>query len=360
MPRTTASKKTKPSTVKTTVKKKQSQKKSTPRPSAPASTVAGNHEETVSVKKRRLPAAQRHWYNPRSWRTARPKPNYRPLPKARQLLASASALVRQYPRPFLAIAGVYAAAILILVGGVVASKELSAIKEVITTNTPGFGGKIQSSVVQYLYLLGGSDTATTSSGGLYQLIILTICSLAVIWLLRELTAGRLATAKDAFYNGMRPLVPLLAVLAVIFVQLLPLSLGGFIYNTAVSGSLLNQPIAVGGTEKFIAVLAAVGLGIWSVRMVVASSVALYIVTLPDMTPLRALRHARELVYKRRLLILRKVAYVLVIAVLIVTAIELPLVFFLTPLAPWVFFLLGAGLFVAAHVYFYTLYRELLK
>lgn len=348
--------------------KSAAKKKTPPKKTAAASVVerpAGNTAPLPSAhngtpKKRRLAAPRKRWYRPRTWRNSRPKPDYTPLPKARRILASAVTLMRKYPRPFLMCAGVYAAAIFILVGGVVASKELSAIKQVIMTATPGLSGKIQSSIVQYLYLIGDGSATASATGSLYQLIVLILCSLAVIWLLRELTADRMATAKDAFYKGMRPLVPFMIILGVIFVQLLPLSFGGFIYNSAVSGSLFSQPVATGGGEKFVAVLLALGLAVWSVRMLTASLVALYIVTLPDMTPLRALRHARDLVYKRRLLILRKVAYMVVLAMLAITLIELPVIFFATAAAPWVFFAIISGLFIATHVYLYMLYRELLK
>jgi hypothetical protein len=95
-------------------------------------------------------------------------------------------------------------------------------------------------------------------------------------------------------------------------------------------------------------------------MISSSLFALYIVTLPDMTPMKALRSARELVRHRRWTVLRKILCLPLILLVAGAVIMLPIIIVLTPLAQWVFFLLTMLALVAAHAYMYTLYRELLN
>jgi uncharacterized membrane protein YoaK (UPF0700 family) len=95
-------------------------------------------------------------------------------------------------------------------------------------------------------------------------------------------------------------------------------------------------------------------------MISSSLFALYIVTLPDMTPFKALRSARELVRHRRWTVLRKILFLPIILLVVAAIIMLPIIIWLTSLAQWVFFLLTMFALVAANAYMYTLYRELLN
>ena len=95
-------------------------------------------------------------------------------------------------------------------------------------------------------------------------------------------------------------------------------------------------------------------------MITASVFALYIVTLPDMSPFRALRSAKELVRGRRLMIWRKLILLPFVLFLGTTVVVLPFLLFLTPLTVWIFFILSTAWFAVIHSYLYTLYRELLN
>src|SRR5205823_2479549 len=98
----------------------------------------------------------------------------------------------------------------------------------------------------------------------------------------------------------------------------------------------------------------------SLYMLSASVFALYIVTLPDMTPLKALRSARELVHHRRWTVLRKILWLPLLLLIIAAVVMVPIIIVLTPLAQWIFFLLTMLALLAVHGYMYTLYRELLN
>ena len=88
-------------------------------------------------------------------------------------------------------------------------------------------------------------------------------------------------------------------------------------------------------------------------MLCSSLFALYIVTLPDMTPLKALRSARQLVRYRRPLVFRKLLYLPVALLVIASVIMIPVIALIAPAAPWVLFVLAIGALITAHTYMYT-------
>jgi hypothetical protein len=101
------------------------------------------------------------------------------------------------------------------------------------------------------------------------------------------------------------------------------------------------------------------LALLSLYMVTSSVFALYIVTLPNMTPMRALRSARGLVLGRRWTVLRKLLFLPIALFLLGALIMLPLIWFWAPAATWVFFALSMACLAALHSYMYALYRSLL-
>jgi hypothetical protein len=150
-------------------------------------------------------------------------------------------------------------------------------------------------------------------------------------------------------------VPFVLVLLVIGLQLLPLVIGSAVYATVISNG-----IAVHAVERLFWLVIFLLLAAASLYLICSSLFALYIVTLPDMTPMKALRSARQLVRHRRLSILRKVLWLLLLLLIASAIIMLPIIVWLTPLAQWIFFLLTVFGLAAAHAYLYTLYRELLN
>ena len=79
-----------------------------------------------------------------------------------------------------------------------------------------------------------------------------------------------------------------------------------------------------------------------------------------MTPIKALRSAKELVKGRRWLVLRKVLCLPIILITVAGIIMLPIIIIITPLAQYIFFILTMISLTAIHAYLYTLYRELIN
>lgn len=257
-------------------------------------------------------------------------------------------------RLFGGIVLIYAILNLVLVRGFSGTGDFTALKDVLDSAFQGFGGKLVGSLITFSTLLTNSSTLGTAATGLYQTTLLIIFSLAFIWALRQANAGHTVRIRDSFYQGMYPLIPFILVFLLLGLQLLPLILGSSLYSVAVSNGIATDP-----WQRILFAAILVALCFWSLRMITATFFALYIVTLPDMTPLRAYRNARQMVYGRRLLIWRKLIFLPILLLLLAALLVMPLILFLTPVAVWVFFVLSMLAMPVVHSYMYSLYREML-
>lgn len=276
------------------------------------------------------------------------------LPNVWQLTRTASLTLWEHRNLFAGIVAVYGLLNVILAQGLSGSSDVSSLRSTLDKASKGHFGHLGSGLSVFGTLLGSSANNSDTSAGAYQLFLVLIASLAVIWGLRQVLAGKPVRVRDTYYRGMYPLIPFVLVLLVITMQLIPLLVGSTIYAL-----VINNSIAVLFIEKLAWGLLYALLAFWSFYMVSSSIFALYIVTLPDMTPLKALRSAKELVHHRRWIVLRKALYLPFILLLTGAVIMLPIIIWLTPVSKWVFFLLTMLSLAAAHAYMYTLYRELL-
>jgi sterol desaturase/sphingolipid hydroxylase (fatty acid hydroxylase superfamily) len=144
------------------------------------------------------------------------------------------------------------------------------------------------------------------------------------------------------------------VLLVIGLQLIPLIIGSTLYSL-----VIGNAIAVTLVEKLFWLVIFIALACLSLYFLSSSILAVYIVTLPEMPPLKALRSARELVKGRRLQVIRKVLWLPILLLLASSLIMLPIILWLTALAQVVFFILSMLVLIVVHTYMYSLYRELL-
>jgi hypothetical protein len=275
------------------------------------------------------------------------------LPSAWRLTKMTTRLLWGHKRLFIGITLIYAILNLVLVQGLSNTTDITSLKATLQ-DAFGTGSAFTASLTVFAVLISSSGSSASGTGGAYQLFLIILVSLAVIWALRELLAGVRIRVRDAYYRGMYPLVPFILVLVVIGIQLIPLVLGATIYNIVISNG-----IAVIAAEKVLWAILFGLLSLLSIYMISSSVFALYIVTLPDMTPLKALRSARALVRFRRWTVLRKILLLPLILLIITTVIMLPIILVATPVAQWTFYLLTMFAVVVTHTYLYSLYRELL-
>lgn len=270
------------------------------------------------------------------------------------LTKKASLLIWQYRKLFIGLTLVYGLLNLVLVQGLASSNDVTSLKSEMNSVFTGHLGSIVSGLGVFAVLVSTAGNGSSQTAGAYQVFLTIIASLAIIWSLRQVMLGHKVRIRDAYYKGMYPLIPFVLVLLVIIVQLLPLIVGATLYSTVVTGG-----IVVALWEKVIFLIIGIALAYWSFYMLTSSIFAMYIVTLQDMTPMLALKSAKELAKGRKWQIFRKVLALPVILIVIAAIIMLPIILILTFLAQWVFFLLTMFGLVALHSYGYTLYRELI-
>jgi len=216
-------------------------------------------------------------------------------------------------------------------------------------------GRFGAAVALFETLLVSGVGTATGTAGVYQMVLMVLMSLAIVWSLRQLAAGSRIRVRDALYNSSYPLVQVLLVLLIIAFQLLPATAGAFLINTLIVSTILTA-----GWQQFLAWTAVIVLIVWSLYMLAASIIALYIVTLPDMTPLKALRSAKDIVRYRRGLVLRKLLFLPLALMLFLAVVLIPVGLLLPAVAMLLFFVLSMALLSVTHGYIYVLYRELIK
>jgi hypothetical protein len=252
---------------------------------------------------------------------------------------------------------VYMILSIVLVKGLNVTVGVSQLQEVLAQVFEGSGAQLATSLTIFGILLGNTNAAVNDAASVYQGILLVVVSLASIWALRNWPApkGKTApSAKDAFYKGMYPLIPFLLVLLVIGIQLLPVSLANFIFGLVFGAGLVAGPL-----EQFLWLGLIMLLALSSLYLVSSSVFALYIVTLPDVRPIQALKSATQLVKHRRLSVILRLMFLPVIMLIIAAVIILPMIVVYAPAAELIFIVLAALALPVAHAYIYNLYRELL-
>jgi hypothetical protein len=277
------------------------------------------------------------------------------LPNVWKISRKAALTLWAHKKLFIGITVIYGLINLCFAQGLASGTDVASIKDSLDQVFTGHFGFILSGLSIFVAMVGSAGNTTSQTAGAYQIMLALTSSLAMIWALRQSLAGKRVRVRDAFYRGMYPLVPFLLVLVVVGAQLIPLILGSTLYSI-----VINNGIAIYLVEKVLWGLLFAMLALLTVYMLTSSLFALYIVTLPDMTPVKALRSARELVRYRRWTVLRKLLCLPIILLLVALVIMLPVILVVPPLARWVFFVLTMFGLLAIHAYMYTLYRELLN
>ena len=307
-----------------------------------ATTKTKKAVKKTSTKKRTLQPAKPKLFGLIS------KAEYRlALPSAWKIFKQSLRHLWAHKKLFAGISVIYLLLILLLAKGFGLTTDFSNVTADGKTNT-------FSSAFTALGFIVGNNGTTDAGAAVYQLNILVLTSLAVIWALRQTYAKQKVGIKDVFYRSTYPLIPFILVLLVIALQSIPWVLGSFLFNAAVLTG-----VAKGFLPIALCSLAAGLLLLWSLYLVSSSLFALYIVTLPDMKPLQALRAAKKLVKYRRWSILRKLLYLPVALIIIFSTIMLSVILVVAPLAEVVFMILSTAALVIFHSYIYSLYRELL-
>lgn len=275
------------------------------------------------------------------------------LPSSWTLYKQTMRIIRQNKRFFLGLTVVYGLLSYVFVHSLSAGVDVTGLKELLGAVDAGGSNLVNSAAV--FGILVSSAAVATETATLYQLIITLLTTLALIWGLRQIfDKPKAVSIREVFYNGMYPLVPFLLVLAVVGLELIPLSIAGALYNTTIVAGL-----AVTAAEQIFWLVLCVLLILLTLHLITASIMALFIVALPEMTPVEALRSANRLVLHRRWEVLRKLI-VLPLGLFVVIGTMVILVIALTPgLAEILFFVANIAAWPLIVSYLYVLYRNML-
>ncbi len=210
-------------------------------------------------------------------------------------------------------------------------------------------GAFSTGLASFGYLLGKA-----SAGSAYQALSVLITSLALIWAIRQVYAAERPRIRDGFYQGMAPLVPFVLVLLTIAVQVLPAVIITYLFSYASTSGVVSH-----GVEYLLWIVLISSSYLLTFYMICSSVFALYIVTLPGMTPLKALRGARELVRFRRWMVMRRIAFLPIALGGLAGLVIVPLIMFVPTVAGYIFILVSLFGIAVIHSYMYRLYKELL-
>ena len=278
--------------------------------------------------------------------------------------------LKKQKKLFILLALFYSFITIILIG--LTSKDtydtiLSAIN---TTNqevfSGGFGAITQAGAVFITLFTGGVGTPLTEGQQIYTSLLVLLTWLTTVWLLRNILAGNIVKLRDGIYNASAPLLSTMLVALLIVVQLLPIALAIIGFSAATATGLLNN-----GVEAMLFWAVAGLLGMLSIYWLTTTFMALVVVTLPGMYPMRAISVAGDLVVGRRFRILLRLIWMTVWLIVTWAIIMIPLIMFDTwiknittnldwlPLVSIVMLLLSSLTVVWSASYIYLLYRKVM-
>lgn len=190
--------------------------------------------------------------------------------------------------------------------------------------------------------------------------------LVTIWLVRQVMAGNKPRIRDGLYNAGSPILSTILMGFLIIIQLIPLAVAVIVYSAADTSGLLE-----GGVSAMLVWSAVVLLAILSTYWLSSSVMAMVIVALPGMYPMRAIKVAGDVVVGRRIRMLFRYLWLAVIVIVLWAVIMIPIILFddwlkgfvpgLTwlPIVPFLIIAMAALTIIFVTTYIYMLYRRVM-
>lgn len=189
--------------------------------------------------------------------------------------------------------------------------------------------------------------------------------LTTIWLLRNVLAGHNPKLRDGLYNSGSPVLATIMVGFIITLQLLPIAIAIIIVSAALVSQLFLVPVS-----GFLVAVGALLLALLSIYWISSSFIALVVVTLPGMYPMQAIRTAGDLVVGRRLRMLYRLLWLMLVIVITWLVVVIPIIIFdewlkqqvpaieWLPIVPLSIMAMAAVTLVFTSSYIYLLYRRI--
>ncbi len=278
----------------------------------------------------------------------KPEPRY--IPSSIKLLKESFQFISRHKRIFLTMIAIHGLIYVAIVRSPVAT-DIQTIQDSVET-VIGSKTSLESNLATLGAVVGSTGTSQNSAATASIAVI--VISLVYIWAIRQLHSAKTITARDAFYQGPTPLLSSLVVLVIATLQLIPFAVASFVYSTARSNSLF-----VSGFEDLAFFFVTLLISLLSFYWLTSTVIALYIVTLPGMYPLAALKAAKKLVHFQRAVVFRRMLTLPIILSLLYFAVLLGIIRFFPNQTFIIVEVVQLFILPLVHVYFYKLYRALI-
>jgi len=208
------------------------------------------------------------------------------------------------------------------------------------------------------------NNAPTDLARVYAFIMILFTWLTTVWLLRAIMAGQKPKLRDGLYSAGAPVLSTMIVTTVLIIQLLPIALAALAVAAAIPSGLLDN-----GVEAMVFWVVVALLVSLSLYWIASSMIALVVVTLPGMYPMRALTTSGDLVIGRRLRLIWRILWLMFTIVLGWVAVMLPVILLDTwlkgvwpaiawlPIVPVALLIMSSLSAVWSSAYTYVLYRK---
>ncbi len=189
------------------------------------------------------------------------------------------------------------------------------------------------------------------SSTLVQILLFLVASLAFVWTLRKIKQLKRVKISEAYYNGTAQIVALFLLCLWYLAYLIPIAIGTAIISIASYSSSLVESIVIFGLFGMLTWLT---LWLYSIYWP-----AFYIITLPNMRPMKALHSAKKITKANRLNISIQVVGYIMLVVIVGIIVLLPIALILPPVTPYIFLVYVFVLFGYSHTFMFAIYRSLI-
>lgn len=212
-----------------------------------------------------------------------------------------------------------------------------------------------------------SGSSNSSLSGVQQglaVLLFLYGWLILIWLMRRIvnedTAG--LKLRDGIYSAGSPVIALAVLAVVLLVQLLPFAIVLLAYTSITAVGWINSGIAI---ENMAALCAMVVAAILTLYWVCSTFIALVIITLPGMYPMRAIKTAGDLIVGRRVKLVLRLIFMMVPVAVVWIVVLIPVIILDSwlklswlPILPILVLILSTLTIIWIAAYIYTLYRQI--
>lgn len=282
------------------------------------------------------------------------KPDLKDLPTSWQLIRQSLKFIAIHKRIMLGIFFIHLVVYFFVVRSPI-QPDVTSIQNAISSAVEGSGTQInglQNSVVTIGAVV--ESASFTQQNGLVTALVVLGFSLAYVWALRQLHNNHKIKIRDALYQGMAPIIPVMFIVGALVLELLPFAFASFIYSLA-----RTSGIFVTGFEDLAFFTLTMLTGLLSFYWMTSGVIALYMAALPGVYPFYALHSARKLVQFQRLRVFRRIIVLpilfatIYLIVLLLSIRFIPSITFITAEVVQLLFI------PFAHTYLYKLYRSML-